>query len=124
MEADHREAPARAEHLERRGERCIDGAELVVDGDAQRLEDALCRMTVAEPRRRRDRGLDRLDELSSPLERLIAPAAHDRPRDLTRVALLAVLAEDLRQLSLASLVHELAGGGLRRRIHAHVERRV
>src|SRR3954453_9886460 len=117
MEADHREAPARAEHLERRGERCIDGAELVVDGDAQRLEDALCRMTVAEPRRRRDHGLDRLDQLSSPLERLIAVAAPDRPRNLPRVAYLPVLGDVLLQLAPSSMVNELAGSGLPPRIH-------
>ena len=47
---------------------------------------------VAEARRRGDRGLDRVDELAGALERLLAPAADDRPRDLPRVALLAVVA--------------------------------
>ena len=35
-------------------------------------------------------------------------AAHDRPRDRPRVALLAVAAEDQRELALVGLVHELA----------------
>ena len=58
------------------------------------------------------------------LDRLLLPAAADRPRDLLRVALLAVLPEDRRQLPLGSLVHEVGGRQLGRRIHAHVERRV
>ena len=41
VEADHRETPTRAQHLERGGKRRLELAQLVVDGDAQRLEDAL-----------------------------------------------------------------------------------
>ena len=101
VEADHGEPAAGPQHLERVGQRGLERAELVVDGDPQRLEDALGGMAVAEAGRRRDRGLDRLDELAGALERLLAPAAPDRARDLPRVALLAVVAEDPRQLALA-----------------------
>ncbi len=124
VEADHGEPAAGPQHLERRGQRGLERAELVVDGDPQRLEDALRRMAVAEARRRRDRLLDRLDEVARALERLLAAASHDRAGDLPRVALLAVAAEDLCELALARLVHELACRELRGRVHAHVERRV
>ena len=123
---DHGEAAARAQHLERRRQRRLERAELVVDRDAQRLEDALRRMAVAEARRRRDRALDRVDELAGALERLLAAAPHDRARDLPRVALLAVAAEDRHELALAasSLTMSRARRASCVGVHAHVERRV
>src|SRR3954466_12719816 len=81
-------------------------------------------MPLAEPRRRGDGGLDRVDELAGALERLLAPAADDRPRDLLRVPLLAVAAEDGDQLALAPAVDDVAGAHVLGWIHAHVERRV
>ena len=59
VERDHGEPAAGPQHLERRRQRALERAELVVDLDPQRLEDALRRMALAEPRRRRDRRLDR-----------------------------------------------------------------
>src|SRR5207247_7344305 len=82
VEADRREPPARPQQLERRRQRRLERAELVVDGDPQRLKDALRRMPVAEARGRRDRGLDRVDELTGALERLLAPPPADRAGDL------------------------------------------
>src|SRR6266496_513547 len=82
MEADDGEPSARSQHREGGRQCSLERPELVVDGDAQRLEDALRRMAVAEAGRRGDGGLDRLDELARPLERLLLPAAHDRARDL------------------------------------------
>src|SRR5206468_5600575 len=70
VEADHRDPAAGAEHLDGRRERGLELAELVVDGDPERLEDALCGMAVAEARRGGNRGLDSLDELAGPLERM------------------------------------------------------
>src|SRR5690242_9011534 len=81
-------------------------------------------MPVTEPRRGRDRGTDDLDAPARALDRVLAPAPDDRTRDLARVALLAVVLEDPRQLALAFLVDELAGRELGGRVHAHVERRV
>ena len=124
VERDHREPAARAQDLERRRQRALERAELVVDLDPQRLEDALGRMALAEARRRRDRLLDRLDEVAGALERLLGAAADDRARDLAREALLAVAAEDVGELALVGLVDELARGQLRGGVHAHVERRV
>src|SRR6478672_11233871 len=50
VEGDDREASVRPEHLERRRERALQRAELVVHLDAQRLEDALGRVAFPEPR--------------------------------------------------------------------------
>ena len=105
------------------GQGGLESAQLVVDGDPERLEDPPP-MPVAEPGGRRDRGLDRLHELARRLERMLAPLTNDALRDLPRIALLAVRAEDLRQLPLLALVHELAGRNVRGRVHAHVQRRV
>ena len=58
------------------------------------------------------------------LERPLGAPAHDRARDLPRVALLAEALEDQRELALVGLVHELARRELGRGVHAHVERRV
>src|SRR3954464_12487185 len=81
-------------------------------------------MPLAEPRRCRDRGPDRVDELSGALERLLAPAADDGPSDLLRVPLLAVAAEDGHEVALAPAVDDVAGALLLARIHPHVERRI
>ena len=75
VERDHAEPAAGPQHLERRRQRALERAELVVDLDAQRLEDALCRMALTEPGRRGDRRLDRLDELARALERAALRAA-------------------------------------------------
>ena len=99
-------------------------AELVVDRDPQCLEDALGRMALAEASRRRDGGLDHVDKLARADERLAPAAANDGTRDLPRVPLLAVAAEDLLQLALRCVVDDVGRGLLGGGIHAHVERRV
>src|SRR5512133_1596624 len=124
VEADDGDPPSGTERLERRREGGLERLQLVVDGDPQRLEDAPRRMTLAEAGRGRNRSLDRLHELTRALEGVLAPAAHDRPRDLACVPLLAVAAKDVGQLALARLVDEIARRVLVGRVHAHVERRV
>src|SRR5262245_16652842 len=124
VERDDGNAPAWPQHLERGRKRLLELAQLVVDGDPERLEGALRRMAVPEPGRRRDRGADDVDEVAGALDRLLAASPADRTRDLLRVTLLAVLAEDRDQLALRGLVDELRGGQLRGRVHAHIERRV
>src|SRR5438309_2127721 len=86
--------PPRARARARR----LECAELVVHLDAQRLEDALGRMTLAEACGRRDRGLDHLDEIAGALEGLFLAPLDDRTCDLARVALFAVALEDVGQL--------------------------
>ena len=66
---------------ERGRERCLERAELVVDGDAESLEDALGRMALTETRRCRDRRLDRVDELARARERALGAPADDGAGD-------------------------------------------
>src|SRR5439155_13325570 len=94
MEADHREPATGPQHRERGRQRGLEGAELVVDGNPERLEHALGGMTVSKAGRSRNRRLDRLDEVARPLERILLPAPDDRLRDLPRVPLLAVTLEN------------------------------
>src|SRR4051812_40558268 len=108
VERNHGEASARTEHFERSRERSLERTELVVHRDAKRLEDALRRMAFAEPGRRGDRRLDRVDELTRALERLVLAATDDRSGDRSRVALFAVPAEDRGQVALVPRVHDLA----------------
>ena len=87
VERDHGEPAARPQHLERCGQPALERAELVVDLDPESLEDALRRMPLAEAGRRRDRRLDRLDELAGALERLLLrAAARSRARSGARSA--------------------------------------
>jgi hypothetical protein len=57
-------------------------------------------MSLAEAGWRRDRGLDRLDQIAGSFERLLLPAPDDRLRDLTGVSFLAVTLEDRGQFPL------------------------
>src|SRR5438067_250148 len=108
VEGDHGEPSPRSQHLERCRQRPLGRAELVVDLDPQRLEDPLRGMALAESRRRRNRLLDDLDEVAGPLERLLAASLDDGARDLTRIALFAVTAEDLGEVPFGRIVHDVA----------------
>src|SRR5262249_30414822 len=81
-------------------------------------------MPLPEAGRRRDRRLDRVHELSGARVRLLPPPLRDCASDWTRVTLLAQSAKDRLEVAARGLVDELGRGGLRRRIHAHVERGV
>ena len=100
MERDHCEPPLGAEHVEGGRQSILELTELVVDRDAERLEDALRRMAVSEARRRRDGGADQLDQLTGSLDRLLLAATRDRTGDLLRVTLFPVAAEDRDQVAL------------------------
>src|SRR6185312_16746394 len=114
VEADHREPAARIQEVDRGRQRILERRQLVVHRDPERLEDPLRRMTVAESRRAGNRGLDRVDQLTRALERLVAPPADDRTRDLLRKALFAELPEDPDKLAFGCLIDELAGRIVRR----------
>ena len=88
VEADHREPTARPKHLECRGKARLERLELVVDLDAERLEDALRRMPLAEAGRRGDRRPDDVDELAGALDRALGRAVgRSRARSGARSAL-------------------------------------
>ena len=82
MEADDREPAAGPQHPDRCGEGGLQLAELVVDGDAERLEDPLGGVTLAEPCRGRDGRLDHVDEVAGAGERPLGAPSHDGARDL------------------------------------------
>ena len=124
MEADDRDPSAGPQHPERCRQCGVEGTELVVDGDAERLEDALCRVAVAEARGRRDRALDRVDEVTGALVGAHDAPADDGSGDRAGEPFLAVAAEDQLELPLVGLVHELAGREFGGRVHPHVEWRV
>jgi hypothetical protein len=77
VEADHGDSASRAEHLERGGKTDLERLELVIHLDPQRLEDALCRMSLTEARRRRDGCANHVDELPRPLDRRLLATPHD-----------------------------------------------
>ena len=121
---DRRQAAAGFEHPVGLFEAASQRLELVVDHDAQRLEHAARRVAGGEPGRRGDGALDDVDELPGGLEGLLGALPFDAPRDVVRVALLAVAAEDVGELADRQHVDEVGGGDGLRRVHAHVERRV
>ena len=98
VEADPGEHAAVAQQLPGERQRPIELVELVVDGDPQRLEDALGRMAAREARGRGDRRDDRLDQVERRLDRRSLAAADDRAGDRACVALVAEVAQGARQL--------------------------
>src|SRR4029434_7576300 len=88
MESDDDQAAAGGERRERLREGLVDGSELAVDGDAQRLEDA-CRIAARAPAYRgRQRLLDHGEQIGAGAQRR-APTARDHgARNTRRAALL------------------------------------
>ena len=125
VEGDDRDAPARLQVMHRRAERLLEDAELVVDLDADGLEDALRRMAAGRlAHRLRHRLADDVDELARPLDGLYGALPDDELRDAAPPALLAVIVEDAVELLLAVRLDDIVRRELRLRIHAHVERRI
>ena len=120
MERDHRQPPAGRQAVERRIQRGGQTVELAVDGDAQCLEHAARRVTVA-PGRRRDGVRHDVGKLQRRFDRAARPFAHDSARDGTRESFFTVAPKDLRKLLLRQ-----AGDQIGRRFaalaHAHIQR--
>jgi hypothetical protein len=81
-------------------------------------------MACAKARGRGNRRADRVDELQRRLDRRLRAPAHDRPRDRSRVALLAEVAQRPRQTALVPFGDDLACTQLLLGVHAHVQRRL
>ena len=111
--------------MHRRAECLLEDAELVIDLDADGLEDALRRVAVRRLAHRLRHGLaDDVNELARPLNGLLHALLDDELRDAAAPALLAVVVEDAVELLLAVRVDDIVRRELRLRVHAHVERRV
>src|SRR4051794_33303727 len=125
VEGDAGDPAARAQEVPRARERGVELVELLVDGDSQRLEDALGRVAGGEAHGRGHGGGDGLDELArGPEGPGAAHAPDDRPRDGRRVALLPERAEEAGEAALVPLVDDLGGGEFVVGVHAHVQRGV
>src|SRR5690606_4574772 len=122
MKADRAEAAARRQHLERTCEPRLDLRELVIDMNAQCLKGARCRVLAGLASRNGVR--DDLGETARRRDRGCEACGDDRARDALREALLAVIANDARELAFRRACDELRRSHSRARIHPHVERTV
>ena len=120
VEGDDREATAGAQRAHGGLKALLKILELMVDGDAQRLEDARRRID-ATPTLRLD-ARDEAAEVVGRKERLRRAAARDRGGDATCLGLLAELAEGAAQLALVPAVHDVCRRDAEVRVGAHVQR--
>ena len=122
MEGDDGEPAARLQRPLGGKQRTGELAELIIDEDAQRLEDAGGRVDLVL-RIAADMRLDGIGKVERALERALLAPPLDHPRDAARMPLLAEEAEDAREIARLEAVDHVgsrrAGLG-----HAHVERPV
>ena len=121
---DDGEHAAWLEPVAKLGKRPVETRQLVVHGNAQRLEQA---GEIRRPRPRTQGATDRPDEIVADRERTVFAPPNDLPRQSMRPVLIAVLAEDGRERVLIRGIEQLRGGdpgGIGAPVHPHVERRV
>src|SRR5712692_3437790 len=120
MERDDRDSPAGTHDAHRGGESTLEVPELVVDRDAESLEDARRGVDAARPPR-----LDACHETAEVvgrLERRLDAATDDRSRDARRLRFLAVLGEDSSKVLLSPAVHDVGRPEPSVRVRTHVQR--
>ena len=123
MVAEDDEATAGLEQVDGCREACLQRIQLLVHGDAQRLEHARGRVdSPAAARPRRGDALDELGELLGRLDRRLAPGRHDRSRDAWRERLLTEAPKQRGQLGGVERREQLRGRHAARGVEAHVER--
>ena len=120
VEGDDRETTAGAQRAHGGLEALLEILELVIDGDAQRLEDARGRIDAAPALRLHAR--DEATEIVGRQERLRGAAPRDGRSDATRLGLLAELAERTAQLALVPAVHYVCRRDAEVWVGAHVQR--
>src|SRR5690606_11802684 len=112
------------QRVERRGQRRLQGGQLRVHLDAQRLESPLGGVAPGAP----GRGGDGLaNDVREPLRRgycLFGTFSDDQARDTLSESLLAVVTQNAGEVGGGVRVDHLFGRQLLRGVHAHVERRV
>ena len=118
---EHEHPPAGGEEVHGVLEAVAQVRQLAVDLHADRLEGAAGRVATGAPGRRRDRRLDRVDELAGGRQR---PAAQDLAGDAPGEPLLAVALDDANELGLVVVVDHVGGRQRLGGVHPHVERRV
>ena len=124
MKADYRDAPPRAQSHDCLRQAFTQGVQLVVDGDAQRLKDARCRMDAFPLSGALQDSRNKGGELRSRV-RQAAPLAprDDHASDAPGRTLFSERKEDLGQLPFARRRQHVVGAGSAGGIHPHVEDR-
>ncbi len=120
VEGDDREPTAWAQRPHGGLEALLKILELMVDRDAQRLEDPRRRIDAAPTLRLHAR--DEAAEIVCRKERLRCAASGDRSSDATRLGLPAELAEGAAQLALVPAVHDVCRRDAEVWVGAHVQR--
>ncbi len=120
LERDHHDPSTGAKDAHGRRESLLEVRELVVDRDAESLEDARRGVDAARPPRLH--AGDETAEIVSRLERRFHAATDDRSRDARRLRLLAVLGEDASKVLLSPAVHDVGRRLAKIRIGTHVQR--
>jgi hypothetical protein len=121
VEADDREHAAGGELGEGGGQAALDGADLVVDGDADALEGAGRGMDAAlAPDGGGNGPGDQLGERAGAGQLAGAAGALDGGHDPAPVVLLAQIADGADQFLVAGGLQPLRGGQIVARVHAHV----
>src|SRR5256714_10834241 len=120
MERDDRDPAAGPHDAHRRGECLLEVRELVVDRDAESLEDTRRGIDAARPPRLHAR--DETAEIVGRPERCFDAATDYRSRDARRLRLLAVLGEDASKVLLSPAVHDVDRPDPSVRVRTHVQR--
>ena len=118
MVGDHHQASAGAEHLHGLGEHCAQGADLVVDLDAQGLEELSHLLFLLT---RVDKGLYHGQQVGGGLDGCLGACLVDGLGYAPGLRHLAVEFQDLRQPLNGVGVDDLGGGETGVAVHAHVQ---
>jgi len=120
VERNDRQAASRLEDLSRAGERRREVGELVVHGDAQRLEAPRRRVDSAWPPRLHAR--DEATKLVRGRERSLGAAAHDRAGEARGFGLFPVFGEDATEVVCGPAVHDVGRRDAKVRVGTHIQR--
>jgi len=120
VERDHHDPSAGTEDAHGRRECLLEVRQLVVDRDAESLEDARRGVDAARPPRLH--AGDETAEIVRRSEWRFDAATDDRSRDARRLRLLAVLGEDASKVLLCPGIHDVGRRGAKIWIGTHVER--
>jgi hypothetical protein len=119
MERDHDDPPTGAENAHGRSETLLEVRELVIDRDAESLEDARRGVDAARPPH--FHACHETAEIVGRLERRLDAATDDRSRDARRLRLFAVLGKDATKVLLSPGIHDVGRRLAKIRIGTHVE---
>ena len=118
MKGDHRQPSAGPDQTHRDGQDALDGLQLLIDGDAQRLEGARGRVDAFALA---DGFQDQVCQRLGAVDRTVG---NHRAGDLARQAFFAITEDDLGQFFFGEGVHQVGGGAGGRWGETHVERAV